>query len=132
MPQELHRIVPDRSRDWGYPPMDNASQGVHNLSIEQQIKTDQVSLAQLALLIVKAGVARGDRLQRVVEVAPKLSQWQHIPAKECQIPFNNVPPTHTIRRKITCSDTGKLYLWCSKLFGQRAENSKMDWILPNI
>lgn len=54
--------------------MHNACQSIHRLSIEQQVQTDQVCLAQLARLVVKAGVARGDGLEGVVEVPSELCQ----------------------------------------------------------
>ena len=63
-------------------PVDNACESIDGLSIQQQVQSDQVRLALLARLVVKAGVARGDGLQGVVEVAPELRQRQSVSA-EC-------------------------------------------------
>jgi len=62
-------------------PMDNASEGIHNFPIEQKIQADQVSLAHVPLLVVKAGVARGDRLERVIEIPSQLGQRQCVPVE---------------------------------------------------
>jgi hypothetical protein len=66
----------------GATPVNNARQRIHNLSIQQEIQSDEVSLAQLALLIVEAGVAGGDGLQRVIEVSAQLCQRQRVPARQ--------------------------------------------------
>ena len=60
--------------------MDDACQSIDRLSVEQQIQADQVRLALLPSLVVEAGVARGDGLQGVVEVAPELRQRQSVSA----------------------------------------------------
>ena len=60
--------------------MHNACQGVHGLPIQQKVQADQVCLALLSSLVVEAGVARGDGLEGVVEVASELCQRQSVSA----------------------------------------------------
>ena len=61
-------------------PVHNACQSVYGLPVQQQVQADQVGLALLPSLVVEAGVARGDGLQGVVEVAPQLCQRQGVSA----------------------------------------------------
>ena len=59
--------------------MHDARQGVDGLPVQQEVQPDQVCPALLPGLVVEAGVARGDGLQGVVEVAAQLGQRQRVP-----------------------------------------------------
>ncbi len=60
--------------------MHNACQSIYGFPVQQQVQADQVGLALLPSLVVEAGVARGDGLQGVVEVASQLCQGQSVSA----------------------------------------------------
>ena len=60
--------------------MHNACKSIYGFPIQQQVQADQVRLALLPSLVVEAGVARGDGLEGVVEVASQLCQRQGVSA----------------------------------------------------
>lgn len=80
--------------EYEFSPVDNASKGIDNFPIEQQIQADQVSLAHVALLVVKAGIAGGDGLEQVIEVPSQLGQRQCVPVEPTS---PNVLDCHGVR-----------------------------------
>ena len=62
--------------------MDDASQGINGLAVEQQVQAHEVGSPLLAQLIIEAGVAGGQRLEVVVERASQLRQRQAVPASK--------------------------------------------------
>ena len=70
--------------------MHNTCESIHRLPVEQQVQADQVGLAQLARLVVEAGIARGDGLEGIVEVATELCQRQGVPARSFSIQISDI------------------------------------------